>query len=49
MTISITTYNGNVFSFGGDNTLDIEHQCLFVFKIITFNKETNTINQRNVF
>lgn len=48
MSIKITNANGELFSFGGDNTLDLDHQCTFVFKITTLEVPTETLNVRIV-
>lgn len=49
MTISITDLSGNLFSFGGDNTVDKAFQSIFVFKIVCLEKRRDALNHRNVF
>lgn len=49
LSLSITDCDGNLFEFGGDNTITKDYQCQFVFKITTLDTDRNIINQRNVY
>jgi hypothetical protein len=49
MTIRVTDFDGNIFSFGGDSTLDKEHQILLVFKITQIEKRQDSLNNRKVY
>lgn len=49
MTVKITDFDGDIFSFGGEGTLDKEHQVLFVFKITQIEKSRESLNNRKVF
>lgn len=49
MSISVTDLDGNIFSFGGDNTTNKANQCFFVFKIVTLDTDRSSLNQRNVY
>ena len=49
MTISITDSDGNVFNFGDDSAGPLKSlQNLFVFRIVTTEKQRDTVNRRNV-
>jgi hypothetical protein len=49
MTLKLTDFDGGLFSFGGDNTLNKENQVLFVFKIIQMEKRRESLNNRKVY
>lgn len=49
MTIKITDFDGDIFSFGGEGTLNKEHQLLFVFKITQIEKKRDQLNNRKVY
>jgi len=49
ISINITDLDGSIFNFGGDGITDKNHQCFFVFKIITLDTDRSSLNQRNVY
>ena len=49
LTISITDADGQIFDFGGNNSILKAHQVLFVFKVTTSDTSQKSINQRNVY
>lgn len=49
MSINITDSDGNLFSFGGDNSINKANQCTFVFKVVTLDTDRESLNQRNVY
>jgi len=49
LTIQVNDVTGNVFDFGGSGTTDKEHQCLFVFKIVTSESDRKLLKNRNVY
>lgn len=49
MTIKITDFSGDIFSFGGEGSLNKENQLLFVFKITQMEKRQDSLNNRKVY
>lgn len=49
LTVTVTDFLGQPFDFGGDNTLDKEHQITFVLKIVCRIKSRGDIGTRSVF
>ncbi len=44
ISIKITDNDGNIFSFGGDNTLTKDYQCTFIFQITTLEVPTTKLD-----
>lgn len=49
LSISLTDCDGQLFSFGGDGSIDKEFQCQFIFKITTLDTDRSVIGQRDVY
>lgn len=49
LTVTITDFQGIPFDFGGDNTLDKQHQVTFALKVVCQVKSRSDLGTRNVF